>query len=249
MSWNNLPVWDKNRPIFFQIGMIISLSAANIAINFESLRPDYSDMVFMDDSIFLLTADVQNHTEPPAPKQPEMIKKVDPLLADIITTDEPITEKTESTPDVPNTDLIQELTSGSGTGESEAIPSEPIKLPVTPTLNISEQMPFLASCDRNASEDERRSCTLSTMLTTIYRYLRYPAMARESGVEGTVILTFVIDKNGKMTQLEIIRDIGAGCGDAAAKVLRSLGEWVPGKHNKQAVNVKYTIPIKFKLNS
>ena len=87
MSWNNLPVWDKNRPIFFQIGMIISLSAANIAINFESLRPDYSDMVYMDDSMQLLMADVQNHTEPPAPKQPEMIKKVDPLLADIITTD------------------------------------------------------------------------------------------------------------------------------------------------------------------
>ncbi len=249
MSWNNLPVWDKNRPIFFQIGMIISLSVANIAINFESLRPDYSDMVFMDDSMQLLMADVQNHTEPPAPKQPEMIKKVDPLLADIITTDEPMTEKTETIPDVPNTDLIQEQTSGNSAVDVDVVPTEPATIPVTPTLNISEQMPFLASCDRNASEDERRNCTLSTMLTTIYKYLRYPAMARESGIEGTVILTFVIDKNGKMTQLEIIRDIGAGCGEAAAKVIKSLGEWVPGKHNKQAVNVKYTIPIKFKLNS
>ena len=65
-------------------------------------------------------------------------------------------------------------------------------------------MPYLSTCDSNESEDERRKCTQSTMLKYIYTYLKYPNLAKETGVEGTVILSFVVDKNGKMTHLETV---------------------------------------------
>jgi len=247
MSWNNLPVWDKNRSIFFQLGMIIALSVANIAINYERIRPDYSDFVFEDESMGFLMTDIKSHIEPPEPKQQEIIKKVNPLVAQIITTNQKFDEIVEIPQDVRNDEVIPELTNGSVTTGIDIISPFKPEPPVTPTLTISEQMPYLSTCDSNESEDERRKCTQSTMLKYIYTYLKYPNLAKESGVEGTVILSFVVDKNGKMTHLEIIRDIGAGCGFAAAKVMKGLEDWVPGKHNKQAVNVKYTIPIKFKL--
>ncbi len=93
MSWNNLPAWDKNRPIFFQIGMIVALSMANVAINYERLRPNYSDILFDGDSMSLLMTDIKSHIESPEPKQQEIIKKVNPLNANIVTTDQPIVEK------------------------------------------------------------------------------------------------------------------------------------------------------------
>jgi len=247
MSWNNLPVWDKNRSIFFQLGMIIALSMANIAINYEKIRPDYSNLVFDAESFGLLMTDIKSHKEPPEPKHQEIIKKVNPLVAQIITTNQKFDENVEIPQDVRNNEVIPELTNGSaGTNNGFISPIKP-EPPVTPTLTISEQMPYLSTCDSNESEDERRKCTQSTMLKYIYKHLKYPNFAKETGVEGTVILSFVVDKNGKMTHLEIIRDIGGGCGSAAAKVMKGLEDWVPGKHNKQAVNVKYTIPIKFKL--
>lgn len=247
MSWNNLPAWDKNRPIFFQIGMIVALSLANIAINHEQLRPDYSDLVFEDNYTSLLMTEINSHTEVPAPKQHKIINKVNTIIAHIIPTDQPVDEKVEIIQDVQHFKDISDFISESGNSEVDIKLPEKADPSVTPILTISEQMPYLVTCDDKASEEERRNCTQSSMLATIYRYLKYPIMARETGIEGTVILSFVIDKNGQMTHLEIVRDIGAGCGTAAVKVLKSLGEWVPGKHNKQAVHVKYTIPIKFKL--
>jgi len=247
MSWNNLPAWDKNRPIFFQIGMIVALSMANVAINYERLRPNYSDIMFDGDSMSLLMTDIKSHIESPEPKRPEIIKKVNPLNANIVTTDQPIVEKVEVTQGVRDIEVIPDLTNVNVTtdiGIVYPINADPL---VTPTMTISEQMPYLAICDTDASEEERRKCTQNTMLAYIYKYLKYPAIAREITVEGTVIISFVIDKSGKLIHLEIVRDIGAGCGAAAAKVINGLGDWLPGRHNKQAVQVKYTIPIKFKL--
>ncbi len=247
MSWNNLPAWDKNRPIFFQIGMIAALSMANIAINYERLRPDYSDLVFEDDAMSLLMTDIKSHLEPPEPKRQNIIKRVNPLIAKIITTDKPVAEKIEYKEEIRENVIISDLTTDIGTNGTSIILPAKADPPVTPTLTMSEQMPYLATCDAGASEEERRKCTQATMLAYIYKNLKYPAIAREISVEGTVILSFVIDKNGKLHELEIIRDIGGGCGAAAAKVIKGLDHWVAGKHNRQAVNVKYTIPIKFKL--
>jgi protein TonB len=248
MSWNHLPVWDKNSPIYFKIGMIISLAIINIAINYESLLPNYSDFVFTDDPMNLLVMEVKNHTEPSEPKQPVTIRKAHQFNANIVTTDQTVIDRTETISDNTDIDVHPTNTNNTGTGESDAVLPDKKDVVSTPTLLISEQMPYLTTCESNVSEDNRRKCTQSTMLATIYKYLKYPAIARETGVQGTVIITFIIDKNGKMTQLEIIRDIGAGCGYEAVKVIKSLGEWIPGRHNKQAVNVKYTIPIRFKLS-
>jgi len=78
--------------------------------------------------------------------------------------------------------------------------------------------------------------------------LKYPTIARENGVEGTVVLNFVVEEDGRITNIEIRRDIGNGCGTEAMRLVRAMPKWVPGQHNGRPVRVMYTLPVLFKLN-
>ena len=78
--------------------------------------------------------------------------------------------------------------------------------------------------------------------------LRYPKIASENGVEGTVVLKFVVEENGSITHIEISRDIGNGCGMEAQRLVRSMPRWTPGQHQGRPVRTQYTLPVLFKLN-
>lgn len=86
------------------------------------------------------------------------------------------------------------------------------------------------------------------MMTYIYDNIKYPQMARESGVQGTVFVKFVVEKDGSVSNVEILRGIGAGCDEEAVRVIKNMPKWNPGKQNGLAVRVYFNIPIKFKLN-
>lgn len=85
------------------------------------------------------------------------------------------------------------------------------------------------------------------MLQFIYSNIKYPAIARENGVEGTVYVKFVVEKDGKITNAEIVRDIGAGCGQEALRVVGLMPEWEPGKQRGRPVRVQFNLPVKYKL--
>lgn len=82
----------------------------------------------------------------------------------------------------------------------------------------------------------------------ISRNLVYPAYARDIGAQGTVYVSFVVDKEGEVTDVKVIRDIGYGCGEAAMNAVKSMCKWKPGKMGGQPVKVQCTLPIKFTLN-
>ncbi len=82
----------------------------------------------------------------------------------------------------------------------------------------------------------------------IRRHLRYPYMAEESGVQGRVFLSFVIEKDGSLSQIEVLKGIGAGCDEEAVRVIKKSPKWKPGKQNQQNVRVRYTMPIVYTLN-
>ncbi|MFT4061807.1 MAG: TonB family protein [Edaphocola sp.] len=77
--------------------------------------------------------------------------------------------------------------------------------------------------------------------------IRYPAAAREDNIQGRVVLQFVVDKDGSVTDIVIKKDIGGGCGKEAERVVRSMPKWKPGKQNGQPVKVYFTLPVSFKL--
>ena len=83
-------------------------------------------------------------------------------------------------------------------------------------------------------------------LGEIQRKIRYPEIARKAGVEGRVILQFIVNENGSVTEAAVVRGIGAGCDEEALRVVREA-KFKPGKQRGKAVKVKMSLPITFKL--
>lgn len=77
----------------------------------------------------------------------------------------------------------------------------------------------------------------------------YPAAARENGVSGKVIMSFVVEKDGSLTQIKIVRDLGMGTGEEAIRVLKKTPKWKPGIQNGRPVRVAYTLPIALELGA
>ncbi|MDR6781662.1 protein TonB [Pedobacter africanus] len=84
-----------------------------------------------------------------------------------------------------------------------------------------------------------------------YKYLskaiRYPAAAQEATIQGKVFLSFIIEKNGTLTDIKVERKLGYGTDEEAIRVLTASPKWMPGIQNGRAVRVKYNIPINFSL--
>ncbi len=79
--------------------------------------------------------------------------------------------------------------------------------------------------------------------------LRYPPVARDAGIQGRVFLQFVVEKDGSLTDIKVVRGIGGGCDEEAVRVLKSSPKWNPGVQNGRNVRVSYTIPIFFQLQT
>lgn len=88
---------------------------------------------------------------------------------------------------------------------------------------------------------------LQKMYKFIGRNLRYPAQAVENEVQGSVVVQFVVDKDGSVYNTDVLRGIGAGCDEEAMRVIRLL-KFNPGKQNGRPVKVRFSLPIKFTLN-
>lgn len=83
-------------------------------------------------------------------------------------------------------------------------------------------------------------------MNAIYEHLQYPELARMAGIEGRVIVQFVIDENGVVLNPVVVRSIGGGCDDAAIDAVKKL-EFIPGRQRGRAVKVRFSLPIVFRL--
>ena len=85
------------------------------------------------------------------------------------------------------------------------------------------------------------------MYKYIYEKIKYPAIARENGISGQVIVQFVVSKEGDIQKAKVVRGLGGGLSEEALRVVNGMPRWKPGKHNGRAVPVTFTLPIKFVL--
>ena len=77
--------------------------------------------------------------------------------------------------------------------------------------------------------------------------LQYPGWARENNVQGKVLVRFMVDESGAVTNVKIIKGIGYGCDEEAARVVAAMPLWKPGKINGRAVRTVYVLPVAFKI--
>ena len=79
------------------------------------------------------------------------------------------------------------------------------------------------------------------------RNLQYPRLAAENGIQGMVAVKFIVEKNGALSNINVVRDIGAGCGNETIRLVETMPKWTPAKRSGQFVRVEYTLPVRFKL--
>lgn len=213
----------KKSGLFLNIGLVISLALILFAFEHKS----YGDgsllelTTFNDD--FEEMADIppteQPHPPPPKTQQPEIIEVPD---------DEEIEQEIEVDLDIDMTDET----------EIDALieidePSD--EFDINAIFHFVEHQP---SFDGG----------YAAFYKYINKKLSYPTKARRMGIEGKVFLSFIIDAEGNITHVKVTRGIGAGCDEAAIKVLQNAPKWNPGKQRGIPVKVSMSLPITFKLS-
>lgn len=87
----------------------------------------------------------------------------------------------------------------------------------------------------------------SALFEYLSKNIRYPAVAEENGIQGRVIVTFVVEKDGSITDVKVAKSVDPSLDKEAQRVVKSMPHWIPGKQNGSAVRVKYTVPVTFRL--
>src|SRR5574344_2253775 len=87
----------------------------------------------------------------------------------------------------------------------------------------------------------------SALMSYLSKNIKYPVVAEENGVQGRVIVTFVVERDGSITDVRVAKSVDPSLDKEAQRVVRSMPNWIPGKQNGSAVRVKYTVPVTFRL--
>lgn len=119
----------------------------------------------------------------------------------------------------------------------------------TEVFRIVEQMPAFPGCENNPELDSLayKKCAERKLLEFIYGQIKYPSMAREVGIEGKAIISFVVNKEGVIEEVEAKRGVCNAIKKECLRVINKMPVWHPGYQNGEPVKVYFTLPIKFNL--
>ncbi|MFI5218592.1 MAG: energy transducer TonB [Bacteroidia bacterium] len=167
---------------------------------------------------------------PPPPPVQQTIKFVPPVVVD-----KPVEEEAP-----PPQEKLEEVAVGTetqeGTGDEIAPPPEVVEDPDAGKIfTIVEEMPQFPGGGESA------------LIKYLSENIKYPPIARENGITGTVYVTFIIDKEGRVSDSKILRGIGGGCDEEALRVVNKMPLWKPGRQNGRGVIVQYNLPVRFSL--
>ncbi|OJJ16581.1 energy transducer TonB [marine bacterium AO1-C] len=216
----------RKKWLFFSIGLAVTMLF--LVLSFEWKQYDNLAKVEIqnedDDFEEQIEIPITEMPPPPPPvlQQPEVVEVPD---------EEEIDEEIEVNLDV-------ELT-------EEAPPPPPKiekKAPPPPKVEEKEEEIFMI-----VEEQAMPKGGLKKFYKYISDNLNYPSQARRMGVEGRVFLQFVVEKDGSITDIKVLKGIGSGCDEEAVRVLKAAPKWKAGKQRGVAVRVRRSIPIMFKL--
>lgn len=130
-------------------------------------------------------------------------------------------------------------TTQNGQNAPEPVRSEPLYKPQPVNRNrvydVVEQMPSFPGGN-------------SGLMTYLNQHTHYPAEAQENGVQGRVVVSFVVEKNGQINDVTVMRHVDPSLDKEAIRVVRNMPRWTPGKQEGEPVRVRYNVPVSFRLN-
>ena len=220
------PKYDlrQYQTLFFNIGLVLSLLMVIAA--FEWRFYDKEDLMNMGPTNveFVETMDVPL-TEQPPPPPPKALKNVEIIAVEDV-------EDIEEDIDI---DLDIDMTEDMAIEEVQPVEiEEPEEEETEEVFLIVEEPPAPVG-------------GMEAFYNYVNENIQYPRQARTMRIEGRVFVQFVVDKDGSITNVEVLKGIGGGCDEEAVRVVKNAPKWHPGKQRGRPVRVKMVLPITFKL--
>ncbi len=213
---------ENKKIIFIEIGLVIALAVILLAFewkSYEKLEIDLATRVV--DDIPEEMIEITQHEKPPPPPTPPQQTTIIEIVEDDVEIEDEIEIDVEADE---NTEMM----------EYEPV-EEPEEEDEAQIFTVVESMPGYPGGE-------------AARIKYLNNNIKYPQMARESGIQGRVFVTFVVEKDGKVTDVRVLRGIGGGCDEEAIRVIQNMPNWQPGKQRGKPVRVQFNMPILFKLN-
>ncbi|MGA1775627.1 MAG: energy transducer TonB [Flavobacteriaceae bacterium] len=226
---------QKNSSLYFVIGLSLILFFSWQAIEWKTYKKtfDYEmlDINEEDDEEIPITQQIKTPPPPPPPAPPAA--QVIEIVEDEEEVEESIIESTETD----NDEII----------EVDDVSIEEDDLDVDVPFAVIEDVPIFPGCE-SVSKDKMRDCFQEKIDKHIKRNFRYPEVAMELGIQGRVFVTFIIDKDGIITNI-LMRGPDKNLEKEAHRIISVLPKMTPGKQRGRAVRVPFSIPINFRLQN
>ena len=218
---------ENKKMLFLEIGLVIALAVCGAALAFntkpepEPYTPPKQDVREQE---FEMDRTVQEQEQ----QQPEQQKAKTQVLADVLTI---VSNDTKiETPDL----LFSDDASAFEDFEFEV--EEVVENIVEEEIFVTaEEMPTFQGGD------------LSKFRNWVQSNVKYPQIALENGIQGNVVIKFVVEKDGKLSNIQVLQSPDKTLSDAAVQVLQKSPKWKPGKQRNKPVRVTYTLPVSFKI--
>ena len=214
---------ENKKLMFTQIGLIISLAVAWMVFEFKSYDKQEIDPSLLRQTEVVEEEMVEITKQEEQKPQPVEVPKQTTQLE--IVQDDVEVEDIEINADVDQNEVIEEYVAPE-VEEEEVVEQE--------IFQIVEEMPAFPGGEQKLME-------------FVAKNVKYPQIARESGIQGRVFVSFVVEPDGSVSNVKVLRGIGGGCDEEAIRVVKSLPKWKPGKQRGKAVRVSYMLPVNFKL--
>ena len=213
---------ENKKAIFFQVGLVLVLGLTLLAFEWKTYDKKIVDQNTRKatDVLEEIVLQTQQNTPPPPPPPQQQN-----TVLEIVENDEVIENEVTIDAEADQKTVVEEY---------HAPVSEEKEVEETEIFTVVEESPGFPG------GDEAR-------IKFLQENIKYPTMARESGIQGTVYVTFVVEKGGNVSDVKILRGIGGGCDEEAIRVIRAMPRWNPGKQRGKSVRVQFNMPIKFTL--
>ena len=212
---------ENKKLMFVQIGLIISLAVAWAVFEIKS----YDKIEFADvgRTVEVVEEEMVEITKQEQKPQPVEVPKQTTQIQ--VVEDDVEVEDIEINADVDQNEVIEEYVAPEI--EEEDIQEAEI-------FTIVEEMPDFPGGTQKLAD-------------YLAKNIKYPQMARESGIQGRVFINFVVEPDGSISNVNVMRSLGGGCDEEAVRVVKSMPKWKPGKQRGKPVRVSYILPVNFKL--
>lgn len=214
--------WKK--PVFLEIGLAVALALVLVSFECVGSRDKEESIVMggamiVEDEVMIQTEQIKE-TPPPPPQQNTTVVEIvaDNIKVDDFNVDAEADEETE----------VEEVEYTIEDTKEEVVEEAEI-------FQVVEQLPEFPGGDE-----------------ALFKYLSdnlvYPDRAREAGIEGRVMVGFVVEPDGRISNVKVVRSKAAALDEEAIRVVKAMPKWKAGKQRGKAVRVQYQIPITFTLN-